>query len=59
MKIRQVYISKYNTDLRPKCVDLSLIQQDKKKHYAAIKSLSALFRGVTSNHNGDFYAVIV
>ena len=54
MKIRQAYISKYNTE-RSKCVDLLLIQQGKKKHYAVIKSLSALFRGATSNHNGDFY----
>ena len=24
-------------------------------HYLAVKSLSALFRGITSSNNGDFY----
>ena len=24
-------------------------------HYLAVKSLSALFRGITGNNNGDFY----
>ena len=24
-------------------------------HYLAIKNLSGLLRGITSNHNGDFY----
>ena len=24
-------------------------------HYLAIKNLSELLRGITSNHNGDFY----
>ena len=32
-----------------------MITDGKKWHYLAVKSLSALFRGVTSNHNGDFY----
>ena len=27
----------------------------KKWHYLAVKSLSALLRGITSNHFGDFY----
>ena len=27
----------------------------KKWHYLAVKSLSELFRGITSNNNGDFY----
>ena len=24
-------------------------------HYVAIKNISGLLRGITSNHNGDFY----
>ena len=28
-----------------------------KWHFLAVKSLSALFRGITSNHNGDFYCL--
>ena len=27
------------------------------QHYLAIKSLSGLLRGITSNHNGDFYCL--
>ena len=34
-----------------------MITDGKKWHYLAVKSLSALFRGVTSNHNGDFYCL--
>ena len=31
-----------------------MIADGKKWHYLAVKSLSALLRGITSNHNGDF-----
>ena len=34
-----------------------MITNGKKWHYLAVKSLSALFRGVTSNNNGDFYCL--
>ena len=34
-----------------------MITDDKKWHYLALKSLSALLRGITSNHNGDFYCL--
>ena len=26
-------------------------------HYLAVKSISGLLRGITSNHNGDFYCL--
>ena len=26
-------------------------------HYLAIKKISGLLRGITSNHNGDFYCL--
>ena len=29
----------------------------KKEHYLAVKSLSSLFRGITSNHKEDFYCL--
>ena len=29
----------------------------KKWHYLAVKSSSSLFRGITSNHNGNFYCL--
>ena len=32
-----------------------MITDGKKWHYLAIKSLSIIFRRVTSNHDGDFY----
>ena len=35
-----------------------MITNSKKWHYLAVKSLSKLFRGITSNHNGDFYCLI-
>ena len=28
-----------------------------KWHYLAVKSLSTLLNGITSNHNGDFYCL--
>ena len=34
-----------------------MIADRKKCHYLAVKILSALFRGVTSNHGGDFYCL--
>ena len=35
-----------------------MITNDNEKwHYLAVKSLSRLLRGVTSNHNGDFYCL--
>ena len=53
-EVNQAYISRYNTT-RKKVVDLLLIQKRGKKHYVVIKSLSALLRGITSTHNGDYY----
>ena len=34
---------------------LLMITDDKKWHYLAVKSLSAFLKGITSNHNEDFY----
>ena len=34
-----------------------MITDGKKCHYLAIKSISALLRRITSNHNGDFYCL--
>ena len=34
-----------------------MIPDDKKWHYLAVKSSSALFREITSNHHGDFYCL--
>ena len=34
-----------------------MITDGSKWHYLAVKSLSALLRGIASNHNGDFYCL--
>ena len=34
-----------------------MITDSEKWNYLAVKSLSALFRGITSNNNGDFYCL--
>ena len=38
-------------------VILLMITNGKKWHYLAVKSLPALLRGITSNHNEDFYCL--
>ena len=56
-KIRQAYISKHN-DERDNQVNLLMITDGRTNwHYLAIKNLSGLLRGITSNHNGDFYCL--
>ena len=52
-KIRHAYKSKYNKE-RENQVILLMITDGKKWHYFATKKLSALSRGVTSKHDGDF-----
>ena len=49
-KIKHTYNSKYNLN-RENQVILLMITDGEKWHYLAIKSLSALFRGITSNNN--------
>ena len=34
-----------------------MITDGTKWHYLAVKKLCSLFRGITSNHNGDFYCL--
>ena len=53
-KICLAYKSKHNLT-REKQVILLIITDSEKWHYLAVKSLSALLNGITSNHNGDFY----
>ena len=56
-KISLAYKSKYNFK-RESQVILLIITDGKKWNYVAVKSLSALLRGITSNNNGDFYYLI-
>ena len=53
-KIHLAYKSKHNLT-REKQVILLMITDEEKWHYTAVKRLSGLLRGVTSNNNGDFY----
>ena len=55
-KIRHAYKSKYNLT-RENQVILLIITDGEKWHYLAVKSLYALFRGITGNDNGDFYCL--
>ena len=51
---RNAYKSKYNLNRENQVISL-MITDGKKWHYLAAKSLSALFTGITSNNNEDFY----
>ena len=51
--IRTAYKSKYNNK-RKKQVILLIITNGKKQHYLALTDLSALFKRISSNHDGDF-----
>ena len=55
-EIRHAYKSKHNLK-RENQVILLMITGGKKWHYLAVKKLSALYKGITSNHNGDFYCL--
>ena len=62
-KLRLAYKSKYNHK-RNNQVNLLMITDDdehsnrvKNWHYLAVKSISALFRGIMSNNNGDYYCL--
>ena len=55
-KIRLAYKSKHNFERESQAIPL-MITDGKKWHYLAVKSLSTLFRGKASNHNGDFYCL--
>ena len=52
--IRLAYKSKHSFK-RENQVILLMITDGKKWHYLAVKKLSVLFRGITSNHVGDFF----
>ena len=54
--MRFVYKSKYNHK-RNNQVILLIINDGEKWHYLTVRSLSALLRRITSNHNGDFYCL--
>ena len=52
-EIRHTYKSKHNLK-RKNQVILLMITDGEKWHYLAVKKLSALLKGITSNHVGTF-----
>ena len=56
-QIVRAYVPKKHNNKRENQLTLLMITDGKKWNYLAVKSLSALLRGVTSNHNGDFYCL--
>ena len=50
------YRSKYNLTY-DKQIILLMITDGEKWHYLVVKNLSGLFKGITSNHYGDFYCL--
>ena len=55
-KIAHTCKSKHNQNCKNQAI-LLMITEDKKYHYLAIKSVSALFREITSTNNGDSYCL--
>ena len=56
-QIKQAYISKYNNEGDNQVNLLMITDETNNWHYLAVKSISGLLRGITSNHNGDFYSL--
>ena len=55
-RIEIAYKSKYNL-VRDNQVILLMISNGENWHYLAVKSLSRLLRGITSNHDEDYYCL--
>ena len=56
-EIEVAYTSKYNYKRKKQVILLMITDKNNRWHYLAVKSLSALFRGITSSNNGDFYCL--
>ena len=55
-KIEIAYKSKHNLT-REKRAILLMISNGENWHYLTVKNLSRSLRGITSNHDGDFYCL--
>ena len=55
-EIRYANKSKYNLNCKNQVIVL-MITDGEKRNYLAVKNLSALLRGITSNHKGAFYCL--
>ena len=56
-EIRKAYISEHNNERNNQVNLLMITDGTSNWHYLAIKNISGLLRGTTSNHNGDFYCL--
>ena len=56
-KIRQAYISKHNDERDNQVILLIITDGDTNWPYLAVKRMSGLLKGITSNHKGDFYCL--
>ena len=54
-EIRLAHISKYNHKRKNQVILLMITDDGEKWHYLAVRSLSALLRGISSSNNGDLY----
>ena len=55
-KVEIAYKSKYNI-IRDKQIILLMRSNGENWHYLVVKNLSRLLRGISSNHDGDFYCL--
>ena len=55
-KIRHAYKSNYNLNRKNQVIPL-MITDGENWHDLVVKSFSALFRGITSRHDGEFYCL--
>ena len=56
-EISHAYISKYNHKRKKQVILLMITDDGKRWHYLAVRSLSALLRGILSSNNGNFYCL--
>ena len=56
-KINPAYISKHNNECDTQVNLLMITDKTNNWHYFAVKGISGLLRGMTSNHNEDFYCL--
>ena len=49
--------SKYNHKRKNQVILLMITDDGERWHYLAVRSLSALLRGISSSNNGDFYCL--
>ena len=55
-KIEIAYKSKYNL-IRDNQIIILMISYGQNWHYLVVKNLSRLLRGISSNHNSDYYCL--